>query len=298
MFAVFLSQKIFAEDASQPQPDQQAAQAAPPDQGGQAAPPAQPVEAQSAQGPAPDAQAAQAAPPAAPAGPSGAAAPAAASPAPAGSGGTEAKTATTEKKEGEKDKNAEDEPAYDFEHEDTFIDVPDALRSRQFVHRAILSTIIRDTARVKMGSMYFNQILGFNAIYQPANRGGKSFAKYASGVLGFSLGYSTKGGHALEAGLDLSSTSQLLIGYKYYFQSETTTFWPFLGGGLSIQVPLNLSDPPVEAVAYQGKTTGEYISVGAIIPLVDIALRAEAKFVFDGLDRLILDTGVGATFFF
>lgn len=285
LFAVFLiSHSVFAEDAAQPAAqDPQAGQAAAaPDAGGGQPAAAAPADAQAAQPAAAQAQA-----------------PAAGGTAPAGAAATTAAAPAGDKKaDADKDKTAEDEPAYDFEHEDTFIDVPDALRSRQFVHRAILSTIIRDTARVTLGSKYFTQLLGFNAIYQPAGKNA-SFAKYTSGVLGFSFGYSTKSGHAIELGLDLSSATQILVGYKYFFQSETSTFWPFLGGGISLGISgLTLSTPPVEAQVYTGSTTGEYLSLGAIIPLVDIALRAEAKFVFDGFQRLILDTGVGATFFF
>lgn len=187
--------------------------------------------------------------------------------------------------------------AYDFEHEDTFMDVPDALRSRQFVHRAILSTIIRDSAKVTLGSFYFDQMLGFNATYQPSKKGA-SFAKYASGVLGFGLGYALKSGHALEFGLDISGVSNMIIGYRYFFQSENYTFWPFLGAGLAMEMAsLKLSDLPVEAKAYRGPTSGEFITIGAIIPLVDVAFRAEAKFIFYGFDRLMLTTNVGVVFF-
>jgi hypothetical protein len=204
----------------------------------------------------------------------------------------DAKTDATKKPD------AREPAAFDFEHEDTFMDIPDALRSRQFVHRAILSTIIRDSAKVQLGSFYLNQLLGFNAIYQPSGRGGKSFAKYASGVLGVSLGYSTQGGHSVEGGIDLSGVSNLVFGYRYFFQSEHSSFWPFLGAGLAMEMAaLRLSDIPVEAKVYQGSSTAEFFTLGALIPLVDLAIRAEAKFVFYGLDRLMLTTGVGVVFF-
>lgn len=196
-------------------------------------------------------------------------------------------------------KSKDNEPVpYDFEHEEAYMDIPDALRSRQFVHRAILSTIIRDTARVQLGSFYLDQSLGFNAIYQPADRGGKSFAKFASGVLGLSAGYVTESGHSAEAGIDLSGVTNLVFGYRYLFTSQVSTFWPFIGVGLAMEFSkLRLSDIPVEAQVYQGSTTAEFLSLGAIIPLVDLAVRAEAKFVFYGLDRLMLNTTLGILFY-
>jgi len=207
----------------------------------------------------------------------------------------EKKTAKKEKKE--KKKKKKDDPSYDFENEEAYMDVPDALRSRQYVHRAILSTIIRDTAKVTLGSYYFNHLMGFNAVYQPANRGGKSFAKYVSGVLGFSFGYSSEGGHAGELGLELSGVSNLTLGYRYFFQPKSFAFWPTLGVGVGTEVGLRLSDIPVEAQAYQGQKQMAFLTLGAVVPMVDIALKAEARFNFYGLDRLMLTTGVGVIFF-
>lgn len=198
------------------------------------------------------------------------------------------------------DKKAAEEAAAaaDFEHEDTFMDVPDALRSRQFVHRAILSTIIRDTAKVSLGTFYASHLMGFSAVYQPANRGGKSFAKYVSGVIGFAGGYSTESGHTFELGLDLSATSIMFVDYKKYIGGKDYTFWPYLGLGAGTEASFfRLSDLPVEAQVYQGSTTMFFFSVGTLVPLVDIALKAEARFIFFGLDRLMLTTGAGIVFF-
>jgi hypothetical protein len=206
------------------------------------------------------------------------------------------KMAESSKKEEEKKK--EEEPPYDFEHEDTFIDVPDALRSKQFVHRAILSTIIRDTAKVTLGNWYFDNTMGFNAVYQPANQGGESFAKYVTGVLGFSFGYASQKGHAGELGFQFSGVSNLFLGYKYFLRPEKWSAWPFLGVGLTQVIPsIQLAAIPVEAQVYQGINTGLYIDTGLLVPLVDIALKAQARFSFYGLDRLMLTTGVGVIFF-
>jgi hypothetical protein len=228
-----------------------------------------------------------------PAQPAQAPAPAAAAqPAPASTGD---KMVDSSKKEEEK---KEEEPTYDFEHEDTFIDVPDALRSKQFVHRAILSTIIRDTAKVTLGNWYFDNTLGFNAVYQPANQGGESFAKYVTGVLGFAFGYVSQKGHAGELGFQFSGVSNLSLGYKYFMKPAKWSAWPFLGGGLTQAiVGIKLAEIPIEAQVYQGTNTGLYIDTGLVVPLVDIALKAQARFNFYGLDRLMLTTGVGVIFF-
>jgi len=191
-----------------------------------------------------------------------------------------------------------EDQVYDFEHEETFMDVPDALRSRQFVHRAILSTIIRDTAKVQLGSFYVNHLMGFSAVYQPANQGGKSFAKYVSGVIGFAGGYSTEGGHTFELGFDLSSNSNIYLSYRKFLSSENATFWPYVGMGLGMEMAaIRLTDIPVEAKAYQGKDQFAMVVLGTLIPLVDIAIKAEARFVLYGLDRLMLTTGAGVVFF-
>ena len=199
----------------------------------------------------------------------------------------------------EKKKEAEkEEKNYDFENEETFMDVPDALRSRQFVHRAILSTIIRDTVKVSLGTWYVNHLMGFNAIYQPANRGGKSFAKYVSGVIGFAGGYVTEGGHAIELGVDLSANSLMFFNYKKLMGGEGKMFWPYFGLGAGMEMGFfRLTDLPPEAKVYQGSTTMGFFTIGTLVPLVDLALKVEARFIFFGLDRLMLSTGAGVVFF-
>ena len=197
----------------------------------------------------------------------------------------------------EKEEEKKEGPAYDFEHEETFMDVPDALRSRQFVHRAILSTIIRDTAKVQLGSFYVNNLMGFAAVYQPSKLTGASFAKYVTGVLGFAGGYSTLGGHTIELGIDLSANSMLVLSYRKFFGSQEGTFWPYLGLGVGTEFGMRLTDLPVEAQVYMGSTSAGFFTVGMLIPLVDIALKAEARFQFFGMDRWMLTTGAGVVFF-
>ncbi len=228
------------------------------------------------------------------------AAAATASPAPA-STPAPAATASDNKSSDEKAKTEgtnEDTPEFDFENEKAFMDVPDALRSRQFVHRAILSTIIRDTSKVALGNYYFSPMLGFDAIYQPANRGGDSFAKYVTGIFGLGFGYAGKTGNTYELDWDISGVSNLSLSYRKLFRSDTVTFWPFLGGGVGTQFSvINLSGVPVEARVYEGSTKMVFALLGAVIPLVDVAIKVETRFCFYGLDRLMLTTGIGAVFF-
>lgn len=192
---------------------------------------------------------------------------------------------------------AEEEAIADFEHEDTFIDIPDALRSRQFVHRAILSTIIHDTTKFNLDSWYVNHLLGFNAVYQPANRGGKSFAKYVTGAIGLAVGYLSKGGHAAELGFELSGVSNLIIDYRYFVASEKLSVWPFVGLGVGKEIGINLASVPIEAQVYQGMSIMGFGTIGALVPLVDVGIKAEARFNFYGLDRLMLTTGIGVIVF-
>jgi hypothetical protein len=210
----------------------------------------------------------------------------------------ESKTeAKADAKDEKKDEKKKEDPAYDFEHEEAFMDIPDALRSRQFVHRAILSTIIRDTAKVTLGSWYFTHLLGFNAVYQPSNRGALSFAKYVTGVLGVAIGYASQGGHLAEFGFDFSGVSNFFLAYRYLMKSEKYTFWPYIGAGLGMEMGPKLADVPIEAQVYAGQKQMGFLTVGAIVPLVDLALKVEARFNFFGLDRLMLTTGAGVMFF-
>lgn len=206
----------------------------------------------------------------------------------------ESGTAGFSKPEGDTKK----EEAYDFENEDAYMDVPDALRSKQFVHRAILSTIIRDTSKVNLGGFYFNYLLGFNAIYQPSNRASKNFAKYVAGAMGIAAGYTTKAGHSAELGFEASSVSSLFVGYRYFMTSESYTLWPYVGAGMGMEVDgIQLSDVPIDAKYYAGQTQFGFFCLGAVVPLVDLAVKVEARANFFGLDRLMLTTGLGVIFF-
>jgi hypothetical protein len=241
-----------------------------------------PVEPQAAVQPAPQAAAAPAPAPA-PAEPQATAQPA-------------AQTAAAAAPAPEPEPAKPDVPQVDFQSEDTFIDVTDALRSKQFVQRAILSSAIQETSKFGLSKSYLAPLIGYDAIFQPANRG--PFTKFASGSITIAYGYITQGSNDYEIGVDLSAVSNLFLDYKYIFRPRNYSFWPFLGGGLGFAIDaLNLTASPPAAVAYTGGGTDFFMTLGVLVPLVDVGLRAEAKFQFYGLSRLVLSTGIGVNFF-
>ena len=181
-----------------------------------------------------------------------------------------------------------------MDNPDTFIDISDALKSKAYVHRAILSTVIRDTARFNVASFYINHLLGFSSVYQRVN----GYAKYDTGMQELSVGYVTSGGHGVELGLEISAVSNVFLGYRYFLRPENFSLWPFFGGGVGLQTPsLNFAEGPPVAQAYAGQDKMGFLTFGLMIPLVDVGLKAEARANFYGMDRLVLSTGIGAVIF-
>lgn len=200
-----------------------------------------------------------------------------------------------EEKKAEEAPKEESSPV-DFSSEKTFLDVPDALRSKGYVERAVLSSTIKETSNFDFGRLYVDNLIGYDAIFQPANRG--PFAKYSSGDLSFGLGYLSEGGNATELAVSLSAVSTISVSYRHIFRPKTYGFWPFVGIGLGMEVkPLGFTDVPIAAQAYTGSSEMIFPTVGVMIPLIDVGLKLEARFVFYGLSRLILTTGAGVVFF-
>jgi hypothetical protein len=196
----------------------------------------------------------------------------------------EAKTAETPSEDGN----------VDFESEETFIDVADAVKSKQYIHRAILSTIIRDTAKHKSAGFYLNHLMGFSNVWQRAG----DYNKYFSGVQGVSLGYVTSTGHGFEAGAEFSSVSNLFFGYRYFLRVKNYTVWPFVGAGTGIEMQgLSLSDGPPESRRYSGVRQMGFLTLGLLIPIVDVAAKAELRFAFYGVDRIVFSQGIGIILF-
>ena len=182
----------------------------------------------------------------------------------------------------------------DFEHEDSFIDNSDAVRSKQYVRRAILSTVIRETSRFDFSRWYVNHLMGFSAIYQRTR-----FAKFTSGMQELSVGYVTEGGHAFEGGLELSAVSNIFVGYRYFFRPKSFTLWPYVGAGVGEEIHLiDFAEGPPQAQNYSGQKEMGFGTLGVLLPLVDVGIKAEARFNFYGMDRWVLTTGVGAILFF
>jgi hypothetical protein len=182
----------------------------------------------------------------------------------------------------------------DFENPDVYIDTSEAIRSKQYVRRAILSSVIDATSKFSFSRVYLNHLLGFNAVYQLTR-----FAKYTSGMQGLSLGYVSEGGHGWEAGMEISTVSNIFAGYRHFFRLESFSLWPFAGLGAGHEVPLMaFADVPTEARDYAGKKSFGFVGLGVLIPLVDVGLKAEIRGNFYGFDRLVLTQGIGAILFF
>jgi hypothetical protein len=181
-----------------------------------------------------------------------------------------------------------------FKEKDALIDVSDALRSRQYVHRAILSTLVRDTAGLTVGRFYINHLMGFSNVWQR----GREYTKYATGLQGASFGYVTGQGHGFELGLEISTVSNLQVGYRYFIRPENFSLWGFAGLGAGMEVSgLSFADGPPQARLYAGPKQMGFATFGLLVPVIDVGLKAEARFSFYGLDRIIFTSGVGVIVF-
>ncbi len=187
---------------------------------------------------------------------------------------------------------AAEKPVIDMEHAETFIDVSEAIRSRQYVQRTILSTVIRATTKFSMDRFYVNHLMGFSSVIQAS---GKS----SSGLQGLATGYVSSGGHGFEVGAEFSAVSNVYAGYRYIYRPDNFSLWPILGFGAGMEVnALNISKPPrfnpdnpvIPKSLFYGMA-------GLLIPLVDVGLRAEVRFSVQGMRRLILTQGLGLIVF-
>jgi len=185
------------------------------------------------------------------------------------------------------------EAEVDFENEDTFVDLADALKSKQYVRRAILSTVIRTTSKLAVSRWYISHTLGFNSVWMRTDGN----LRYYSPSMGLSLGYVTAGMHGFEGGIDMSVPGDLYLGYRYYMPIEKVTVWPFLGGGAGMEIKtLALHDPPYIR-PYTGPAQFFFANAGIMVPLVEVALKLDIKITAYATARLMLSSGVGAIFF-
>ncbi|MBI4403629.1 MAG: hypothetical protein HY537_05685 [Deltaproteobacteria bacterium] len=186
----------------------------------------------------------------------------------------------------------------DFEHEDAFIDLPDALRNPRFVQRSILSAAITDSSRFRLGRYYINHLMGFSAVLTMGDQSVAQWMKYVSGVQGLAFGYVNKGGHAFELGLQFSSVSSAQGYYRFYIRPKSFSLWPFVGAGMGWEIKaLSISDGPYEARLYKGKQEMLLGSIGFLVPLVDVGIKAEIQVSISGRDRFMLTSGLGAILF-
>lgn len=174
------------------------------------------------------------------------------------------------------------------------IDISDALRSKQYVHRAIVSTLVRDTAGFGVGRFYLNHLMGFSNVWQR----GTEYAKYATGLQGASLGYVTSKGHGFEIGGELSTVSNIHLGYRYFIHPEKFLLWGFAGAGAGIELAkFGFADGPPQASLYSGPKQMGFLTMGLLVPVIDVGLKAEVRFSFYGVQRIIFTSGVGVILF-
>lgn len=184
-------------------------------------------------------------------------------------------------------------PNLDFENPDTLIDPIEGVKNKHYVRRAILSAMAKNTSRFDFERPYINHLMGFSAVFQRT-----LFTKYVTGVQGLSVGYITEGGHGFEGGFEFASVSNIFAGYRHIFRPETFSLWPFLGAGLGTEVTgMRFADGPPQAPQYDGMRQMAFGTLGFLVPLVDIGIKAEARFNFYGTDRLVLSTGIGVIVF-
>lgn len=192
----------------------------------------------------------------------------------------------------------ERKPVLDLEHENTYLDIHQALQSEKFVHRAVLSALIEKTSGVSFNRLYLNHLMGFTAVMQKAGTPGVEFMKFNKAAQGVSIGYVFDGGHGIEAGVEISGVSSLFAGYRFFWQSAGLSFWPMAGLGAGMELSgVRISDVPVEAERYVGKDYMGFLTLGLLVPLIDVGLKVEFRGQFYGSDRIVLSQGVGAIIF-
>lgn len=195
----------------------------------------------------------------------------------------------------EQKKKPEEKSTAGFKTEDSFIDVNEAIRSRQYVRRAILSSVVKNTSNFSFKRPYINHLMGYNAVFQ---RNTQAFSKYQSGLQGLSFGYILENGVGLEAGVEFSAVSNAFAGFRYVYRPESLALWPFagLGAGTEINI-INFADVPPEAKTYTGSKQMGFFTLGLLVPVVDVGIKAEVRGIFYGMSRLSLVTGIGVIIF-
>ena len=196
----------------------------------------------------------------------------------------------------------EETPQVNFEDEEAYIDIEDAKRSRSFMHRSILASVVKDTSRFSLGRFFVSHVMGFNMVKhlpRPETAIDVQWIEYSAGIQGISAGYLMKNKIGADIGLQFSTPTNLYLSLKYYFASDRGSLWPYFGIGGGIQIPsLNLADGPFEAQIYRGTPYLFFLNGGFFIPLVDVGIRAEVQVGSYGIDRLVVSSIIGLTLFF
>ncbi len=183
----------------------------------------------------------------------------------------------------------------DLQNEETFIDQSDALRSKQYVHRAILNSLVKETNRFSVGRFYLSHMMGFNQVWQ---RGHSDYTKFSSGLQGLAVGYISEGGHGFEIGGELSAVTNVFAAYKYFLRPQNSSIWGVFGAGVGQEIQgTSFADGTPEAALYAGSRQMGYATLGFLIPTIDVGFKGEVRLNFYGFDRLIFTSGVGIIVF-
>lgn len=191
--------------------------------------------------------------------------------------------------------HAEEKDKPNFENEESYIDLSDALRSKQYVHRAILNSLVKDTNRFGVGRFYVSHMMGYNQVWQ---RGTTEYSKYSSGLQGLAAGYVAESGHGFELGGELSAITNLFASYKYFLRPKNVSVWATFGAGLGMELKsMSFADGPPEAALYSGARQMGFINLGFLIPTIDVGFKGEVRLNFYGFDRIVFTSGLGIIVF-
>ncbi|MCB0406381.1 MAG: hypothetical protein KDD51_16485 [Bdellovibrionales bacterium] len=198
----------------------------------------------------------------------------------------------------EERKKALEDGAFNFRDKDAYMDVEDAMHSKQFVHRHILSKTIAESKPLELGKYFINFVTTSSYVHQQGDGVNVKWIEYNAGGITLSGGFSTEGGHTFELGMSLSSISYVFGGYRYVFGTSEWDVWPYAGAGMGIGMTfLDIADGPFEVQAYNGSTTVFSGVLGMMVPLPDIAVKLEVKVDMWGGHRAVFTPGFGIMIF-
>lgn len=188
--------------------------------------------------------------------------------------------------------------AFDFDSEKAYIDVDDAMYSKEYVHRHLLSAVIADSTQLQLGRLFVNFLTTTSYVHQEGDGINVKWIEFVSGGMTISGGYATEGGHTVELGASLSAISHIFLAYRYFLGGGKWSVWPYVGAGAGFAMGmLNISDGPFEVQVYQGPKNLFSGTVGMLLPMPDVGLRLQVNIDFWGSNRAVFTPGLGVVVF-